>query len=78
MIDDLSTIAWAEEHFGALATSRRFPRRRMDRLVAAGLAESIGPCEPCDDDGFVVPGHRREGFVLTEQGRKRITPPGVS
>jgi hypothetical protein len=67
----LDSLEWGEKVFGALMTNRQVPRRVVVRLVALGLARSVGTCTVCDDDGFLkMPEREREGFVLTEQGRK--------
>jgi hypothetical protein len=72
-LDRLESIEWGEDNFGSLTTNRQFPRRAMLRLVDMGLARSIGQVVACDDDGWQVePEQFREGFVLTEAGRKAV------
>ena len=73
--DRLETIEWGQRHFGSLATGKGFPRREMLQLVEDGYAESIGVCEMCDDDGFIiVPQRLGEGFILTDKGRHYLNP----
>ena len=69
----LETVAWGTEHFGSLLTNRQCPRSRVLRLVALGLARSVGFVEPCDGDGFRIEGRgEREGFALTDAGAKLL------
>jgi hypothetical protein len=71
LYDTLSTLAWVEQHFGALQTNKQCSRRRVMTAVRKGLAESAGMCTPCGDDGFMLDGRsEREGFRLTNYGRE--------
>ena len=69
----LETIAWAEEHFGALQSSTSCSRRDIMRAVKKGLAKSDGYGIQCDAAGFTLDSHvDREGFVLTDAGREKL------
>jgi hypothetical protein len=69
----LDSLEWGEKHFGALITNRQVPRRVVARLIALGLARSVGIVTVCDDDGhYTTPEREREGFAITEQGRKAL------
>lgn len=71
MLDTLETIEWGEKHFGSLHTNRVCRRRDVMPLVECGFARSIGMTAVCDDDGSRLDPERfREGFVLTETGRR--------
>lgn len=71
--DLLQVVAWAEKYFGSLHTTRQVPRRDMMRAVKNGYAKSIGMAVACDGDGFVAyPERYREGFVLTDLGRRAL------
>ena len=68
--DAVESLSWAMEHFGSLHTNRQCSRKTVLSLVALGIAESIGMCQPCDGDGFIINGRKeREGFKLTEYGQ---------
>lgn len=66
----LSVVAWCEELFGSLTTSRSLRRRDVMRLVSSGLVESAGLVVLCDADGYTrQPERYVEGFRLTSAGR---------
>jgi hypothetical protein len=71
--DVLESIAYAEGDYGSLVTGGPVRRRDVLRAVERGLAQSVGLVRVLDDDGHPSEPERfREGFRLTEAGRRGI------
>lgn len=69
----LDTIQWAEDEFGSMVTGGIVTRRDVMRCVRAGLVQSAGMVVVMDDDGGIKePERYREGFKLTDAGRREL------
>jgi hypothetical protein len=73
LMDVLETVAWGEKNFGAVICGGNLHRRDMTKAIEKGFVKSAGFAVVVDDDGFQVnPERHREGFVLTDAGKKLI------
>ena len=63
---------WCERSMGwKLVSCRAYLARTVRQLVGMGLLRSAGDVVMCDDDGDMGESERyREGFELTDEGRK--------
>lgn len=71
--DAVEAAEWAEEHFGSLHSGGGITLRRLRRLTERGFLVSVGPTVMCDGDGCALePERYREGFRLTDKGRREL------
>jgi hypothetical protein len=69
----LEHVKDCEDFYGALITNSVVTRRDIMRCVRAGLVKSVGQRQVYDaDENPVEPERWREGFVLTEKGRRLV------